>query len=206
MKLFLVRHGESVLNAAKVHQYPHTELSRLGMAQAKALARRFRKVKVDTIYCSDYTRAVQTATAIHEVSKGRMIHTDLIREWSHPSEMDGMKYHARDDRIWGKRAMHIDDPEWHYSDEENFFDLRRRTVRFMSQLKKSKDDTVVAVTHGRTICMILAIALFGEHVDGKSLLKMIDFFHANNTGVTELVLDRKGKWELFGFNDRAHLG
>lgn len=63
MKVYFVRHGESVLTEAK-HQTPETPLSRRGSQQAQITAHRFTNLQIDVILTSPYTRALQTAQAI----------------------------------------------------------------------------------------------------------------------------------------------
>lgn len=61
MAIFLIRHGETALNAARVVQTPETPLSERGLAQAEALARRLADAGVTAIVSSDLPRALMTA-------------------------------------------------------------------------------------------------------------------------------------------------
>jgi len=54
MKLFLIRHGESIKKGDDV------VLSEKGLLEAKALAEKLQKIPIDKIYASDYTRALET--------------------------------------------------------------------------------------------------------------------------------------------------
>lgn len=64
MRLLLVRHGETPLNAARVMQPPDTPLSPRGLQQARAVADRLRNEPVGELWSSDLPRAWQTAEAI----------------------------------------------------------------------------------------------------------------------------------------------
>src|SRR5436190_7267739 len=64
MSIFLIRHGETALNAARVLQMPDTPLSDRGLAQAEALGRRLASHGVTAIVSSDLLRAVMTAEAL----------------------------------------------------------------------------------------------------------------------------------------------
>ncbi|MCL5011298.1 MAG: histidine phosphatase family protein [Candidatus Marsarchaeota archaeon] len=64
MKVFLVRHGESVHNAMRAYSSIETPLTKSGVAQTKRVARRFAGVKVDRIFSSTCERAMQTAGII----------------------------------------------------------------------------------------------------------------------------------------------
>jgi probable phosphoglycerate mutase len=61
MAIWLVRHGETVLNAARVLQHPETPLSERGLAQAERLAERLRGLPIERVVSSDYARATMTA-------------------------------------------------------------------------------------------------------------------------------------------------
>jgi broad specificity phosphatase PhoE len=204
MKVFLVRHAESVLNAKNTGQYPHTELSSNGLRQAERLAERLTNVKTDLLLCSRYKRAMQTAQTIGKRIGRRVTYTTLLNEWKRPTEMQGQNVDGLlSKKITAAMLKHIDDPSWHYSDEENFFDLKKRMVRFLKYLQKSRKKTAIVVTHGYTIRMLIAIMLFGEDMDMKSFYKFASFIHTTNTGITECAFEN-GKWRLYRLNDYAH--
>jgi 2,3-bisphosphoglycerate-dependent phosphoglycerate mutase len=64
MPIYLIRHGETMLNATRVLQPPDTPLSEEGFAQAQALGKRLKSTAVDGIVSSDLLRALQTSQAI----------------------------------------------------------------------------------------------------------------------------------------------
>lgn len=64
MPTYLIRHGETALNASRILQPADTPLNADGLAQARALAKRLRDHPIDAIITSDLCRAVQTAEAI----------------------------------------------------------------------------------------------------------------------------------------------
>jgi broad specificity phosphatase PhoE len=64
MPIYLIRHGETTLNAARILQPADTPLSQHGLAQAAALGERLKTREVDAILSSDMVRAMQTAQAI----------------------------------------------------------------------------------------------------------------------------------------------
>ena len=66
MAIFLIRHGETALNAARVVQTPETPLSEQGLAQAEALGRRLAAEDVTAILSSDLLRAVMTAERLQQ--------------------------------------------------------------------------------------------------------------------------------------------
>ncbi len=64
MPIYLIRHGETALNASRILQPPDTPLSEEGRAQAQALGRRLSSQPIHAILTSDLSRALQTAQAI----------------------------------------------------------------------------------------------------------------------------------------------
>jgi broad specificity phosphatase PhoE len=62
--IYLIRHGETALNASRILQPADTPLSDEGFFQAQALARRLKSLKVDAILTSDLRRALQTSQSI----------------------------------------------------------------------------------------------------------------------------------------------
>src|SRR5204862_7773883 len=61
MSIFLIRHGETTGNAARIVQRPDIPLSPRGEAQAERLARRLAREGITTILSSDLKRAAMTA-------------------------------------------------------------------------------------------------------------------------------------------------
>src|SRR5262245_46798881 len=62
--IFLIRHGETDSNAARIVQTPDIPLSERGLQQAERLARRLAAEGVAAILSSDLRRAVMTAEAL----------------------------------------------------------------------------------------------------------------------------------------------
>lgn len=80
MTLYLIRHGETPLNVARVLQPADTPLSEHGRAQARALAERLRGAGMAGILSSDLPRALQTAQALAEASGLAIETSELLRE------------------------------------------------------------------------------------------------------------------------------
>lgn len=66
--LYLIRHGETPLNVARVLQPADTPLSATGQRQAQALAQRLKDVGLAGILSSDLPRALQTAQALAQAT------------------------------------------------------------------------------------------------------------------------------------------
>ncbi len=68
MSIYLIRHGETAGNRARIVQYPDTPLSDRGIAQAECLARRLADAGIRRIVCSDMARAHMTAEPLERVT------------------------------------------------------------------------------------------------------------------------------------------
>lgn len=85
MKLYLVRHGETVLNAQNIHQTSSTELSASGKKQAEDLANRLENIDIDLVLSSSHLRAKQTAEIIVNKIKKPLELSDLLVEQKRPT-------------------------------------------------------------------------------------------------------------------------
>lgn len=91
MRLLLVRHGETALNAARVIQHPDTPLSARGEAQVRALALRLAPEPIAAIWSSDLPRARQTAEAL---AAGRAIVAEPLLQERNFGDLRGKAYDA----------------------------------------------------------------------------------------------------------------
>lgn len=204
MRVYLVRHGESEANARATYMAQHVPLSGRGVTQAKMLARRFLKLPVEVIFSSDYPRAQKTADAIQRVTRKKLIVSKLIREEKHPSEWNGKSAHDPDViRIKAKIRKNCHNPQWHHSDEENFFDVRRRSKNFLRIIEKKGEDSIV-VTHGITMRVLVGLMLFGNRFTSKVFESFRDGLLTRNTGITVCEFNGK-RWQVLTWNDHAHL-
>jgi probable phosphoglycerate mutase len=84
MTIFLIRHGETELNVARVLQPPDTPLSARGQAQAAALAARLAgmaaPLRPAALLTSDQPRAAQTAQVLAQACGLEPLPSPLLRE------------------------------------------------------------------------------------------------------------------------------
>ena len=137
--LFLVRHGETVANAAQLLQgWQGGELNETGKAQARDVAEKMKDEAIDAFVASDLHRAIQTCTIIASakgVKQEDIMTTSLLRE-----------------RDWGsftgKFIPDIQDAEWP-DDVETLEQLKSRAQNFLTWIKVAYPNKVVlAVGHG----------------------------------------------------------
>ncbi len=207
MRVYFVRHGETAAGSTGNHQRSDDRLSALGHEQAEFLAQRLSEVVIDAIFCSPYVRAVETATHISTVVHQHIVYSKELVEIKLPTEIEGKKHDDVDIKAIRKQIRdHFGDDEWHYSDEENFFDLKSRAARFIQELNSLEKENVLVVTHGGFMVFILMYMKFGESLTADLFKQMQSFMHSNNTGITLLDNSYDGNWWLISWNDHGHLG
>jgi probable phosphoglycerate mutase len=79
-RVTLIRHGEPDWNPANGLAVTDPKLTALGVAQAKATARRLAGEGIDAIYASPYRRAQETAAALAEATGVRPVTVDGLAE------------------------------------------------------------------------------------------------------------------------------
>lgn len=210
MKVYLIRHGQSEFNALGIHQGRDSTLSRHGIAQARALARRLAGLSVRTVLTSDHERASSTARIVAGSLRARVVEMPELGEWKNPSEIIGTRHgDPLAAHISKARMRHYHDKAWHYSDEENAADVIRRARRVVAMLEGRRGKAVVVVTHSGFIRAIVGVMLFGRGFGSRQLLWLHQRLRIENTGITEVELTAGGDgaaWRLITWNDVAHLG
>jgi len=78
--IYLIRHGETELNATRVVQPASTPLNARGQSQAARLAQRLAAIGVEHVLCSDLERARMTADPVVRATSARIEYTPLLQE------------------------------------------------------------------------------------------------------------------------------
>ncbi len=201
MKIYFVRHGSTNSLEKKICQPDCEPLSQKGHQEAQLLAKRFQDIKIDLLISSSHTRAIQTAKYIlkkFEVSK-------LFTEVQKPKEVVGKSHHNKEVKEILKKIekMSLKDINWHYSDEENYQDLRIRATKALNYLKNLRGENVVVVSHGTFICYLVGLIILDKSFSIDIFLKLKKILKLSKTGVSILNYDGI-KWELECWNDVSH--
>lgn len=200
MRLFLARHGTTVWNELGLYQgRKDTELSPVGLSQARALGEALRPIPFDAIYSSPLRRALDTALL---VAKGRgmevSVDEDLSEidhgEWEGKSreEVRALFPHELEDWL---RAPHL----VRMPGGESLEDVKRRVLSFMGRIYGSGFEQVLAVSHDAVIKVMLCT------VCDAPLSSFWRFQVANGAfSVIELSSPTSGRLVLL--NESCHLG
>ncbi|MBI4336153.1 MAG: histidine phosphatase family protein [Candidatus Omnitrophica bacterium] len=201
MNLYIVRHGESTWNQRnKIQGTSDPGLSKLGKLQARLLARRFNKVRIDRLYSSPLSRAQETARIISRELRLRIIKEKDLSEvglgkWEGmtPDEIDrqyGNKY---------KKWLKLGPTKVAIDGAEGITHFRGRVKKVFGEIvRKNRDRDVMVVTHGGVIASFLADILEADFD------KLILSLHLPNTCVT-LVSFERDRGCLIHIADTFHL-
>lgn len=201
--LYLVRHGETDPNRHRIMQGRGVDasLNPTGREQAKAVARRFADVALDAIYASDLRRAVETARIAHRYHPQVPFTQNPDLDEMAWGIYEGTPPSPERDEALSAIYRRWDEGEYGAAVEggESIIDVQTRGVRALQGIVQKHDgQTVLVVTHGRMLRVLLASVL-----DGYSLDHMSDFDHSN-TGVNGLIY-QEGRFASQLLNCTAHL-
>lgn len=205
MKLYLVRHGESTWNDLRLHQHGNVPLSEKGKEQAAFVAKRFLDMPIDIIITSTMVRAQETANIIGEILQKEVVATTHLEELKRPTVIEGRNFDEEEVvAIKDEIKKHLHEPDWHHSDEENFFDLKTRIKKALDFLETRTEEHIVVVSHGVVIRMLLTLMCLGETVTPEIFHTFEHHLRMTNTGVS--VCEKIGSdWHVLTINDYAHL-
>jgi len=206
MRVYVVRHGQTEGNAAQTHQTDATVLSNTGEKQAKKIAARFAHTPIDVIIASPAVRTQQTAKAIAAVTHAPIETNASIIEKRNPHEVNNLHWGSAEVRpIWETIFAHVDDPDYHYSDEENNWDFIKRVSTVFPMLEKRAEDNIAVVTHGFVVRALTGFLLFGSEFSTRQFEQLKHKTLTTNTGVTIFEYTTEHGWVLLTYNDHAHL-
>jgi len=177
-RLVLLRHGQTEYNAGnRMQGQLDTDLSTLGREQAAAAAEVLAKREPLAIVSSDLRRALDTATALAELS-GVAVSVDTRLRETHLGDWQGLTHLEVDGVAPGARLAWRDDARWAPHGGESRVDVAERSMPVVAELLAGLDDwgvgdasdrPVVLVAHGGLIAALTA-ALLSLPVDNWPVL------------------------------------
>ena len=185
----LVRHGQTDWNlAGKKQGHAKTRLNETGKRQAKEMAERLKREKIDAIYSSDLPRAMETAREINKFHNLRIHKTKLLREID-IGECNGLTSVEMREKFpeWGK-LKDAEPEKTPYPEGESHLDVQARARRFIKMLNAKKCRIVLVVGHNgmnRNLAQVLTETTYEKQ-------RMMDFDH----GMIYMFDPERGKFEL----------
>ena len=160
MQLYLVRHGQSVMNFEKRHSgWSMLPLTEKGFEDARRAGERLKGIPFDRVYSSDLTRAEQTArTALPDREPTQL---ELIRERS---------VGCLAERFFDDCAAEYGDAYWQARASVDFTPfggdspdmVRARASAFLKMLENDPAENIAAFTHGGFILHCIEHVLHAE--------------------------------------------
>jgi len=190
MSIFLIRHGETLGNAARIVQLPDSPLSPRGGAQAERLARRLAREGIARILSSDLARAAMTAEPLGRATGARPQFEPLLQERSF-GDIRGTPYAELGFDMFAPDYAPPNGETW-----EVFHSRVDRAWALVQETAAMTDGHLAVVTHG-LVCRSLAarrlILPAGEEVPVRW----------ENTAVT--IVEGPAPWRVRLLNCTAHL-
>jgi broad specificity phosphatase PhoE len=195
--IYLIRHAETGFNRdGRVQGHSESNLSPLGVKQARRVGRRLGYVEFVAAYASPSTRTMDTARLA--LGKADIVPREGLREirlgdWEGQKADELRKRYPREVERWFHSPMAVRIPG-----AETVGQFRRRVVREMNRIRKEHPAGEIAVvTHAGVICAYLTSVL------GMSLDDLWSF-KIRNASVTR-VLFPQGKARIDLLGDIHHL-
>lgn len=201
MRVIIVRHAQTDENVKQVDIGHDSQalLNAEGIAQAKKLGHYLKAEKITHAYVSPQQRAVHTAKEVLDHHpKATMIATDDLKE-----QNLGV-YESVSKHVWKAVKEQSTDPFHLFKPEkgESYAELQARVSKFFRDLvRKHADDTVLIVSHGGTIGMLL-LDIFQKPITKEHY----QTHKPENTAVTILDIADDGKVQAHVVNSTKHLG
>ncbi len=205
MKLYLVRHGQSVGNECGHLQGQDASfdkgLSELGKQQSQKVGERMAEAGITALYTSPLPRAAQTAARIASACTLQATQRDWLKEVSY-GELEGR---PKEETL--KLCPQAYDPHWRRENNvpggEPFRDsyMRARTAISALTADRDQEDVICLVTHGEFLSRLIDTLLEASEVGFPRYL-------LDNASVTHFVRhphDERGVWLCHYMGDTSHL-
>ncbi len=199
-RLVIIRHAEAAFNVQnRIQGHQDSGLTARGLFQAKRLAQKIKKMKIDKIYTSDLGRAYATTLEIARCAKLPITRDPLLRE-IHLGDWEGMtpeevdRLYDKGYQKWLKKPSAMKIPKG-----EGISHFRKRIIQRVKAIAQAnRGKTVLIVTHGGAITALLSYWLKADF-DNILLNLQID-----NTSMT-IVDETDKRVRLKVINDTSHI-
>lgn len=212
MRIYLVRHGRTDTRLENKRQTPTTPLGDFGKTQAAAAGQRLKSINADVLLSSNWPRAMQTAEEISKLTGLPIIQYPDLHEQEISSLVHGVPDESEINlKFIAERAKAGEDLDfdWKFENEgESMNELLMRARNVCNNLATEyKSKTIIAVSHGIFIAILVATMIFGYEPDKKTIIDFFKAVHHHNAGISILDYDEEtGQWSLVSLNDHSHLG
>jgi len=202
MAIYLIRHGETASNRARVVQVPETPLSQRGLAQARLLAERVAGLGIARIVSSDMARARMTAEAV-EAATGAPLSLDPDLQERNFGDHRGTPYSEL-----MEQGIELFAPDYEPPNGESWEVFHQRVDRAWANACRRADELeghLALVSHGLVCHSIAArlVELPASRVSPESYARNGPPLHFGNTALSRL--EGPAPWRMEIFACTAHL-
>ena len=181
MRLVIVRHGETAANIGELtNGHFNVQLTRLGIKQAKLVAKRLSSEKFDKVFVSDLDRALNTLKEILKFHKNLEpeIREDL-REQSKGIYENSPRHLIHEEM----EKQGVEDYNFLPEGGETLQNVRKKMIKFLKELIESYNGkNILIVGHGGPISCLLS------YIDNQPIKKHKEY-RQGNTGVNIVELE-----------------
>lgn len=211
MHVYFIRHGETLHNRKHLHQRTMTPLTEGGKEQARAVARALMDVPQPILLTSPLTRARETAEIVSKMIGATPREEPLFSEVKRPAQVIDKPYYGFESLTIGiQMVLHAPYAAWHYSDEENLYDIRTRATRAVASLEElsQRYEHVIVVSHAGFLRLLFSqlirkkVSVFAYI---RAMLKLRPLANGSITHATYTCVDEVCTWKLEQLNYRGHL-
>lgn len=200
MKIIIVRHAQTDENVGGALASGESEvlLNEEGVRQAQKLAEHLRGYEIAIAYTSPQTRAVHTAKeALKHHLGAEIVPVEPLKEQNLGIYEGKGKAEWKAIKKLSKEPFHLFKPEG----GESYIELQNRATDFLQHLvKKHQNDTVLLVSHGGTLGVLLL------HLLEKELTKEnYEAHQPKNAEVSIIEILENGERKVHALNSNEHL-
>ena len=203
MRIYLVRHGESIANANGIVQGQlDFDLTKKGENQAQKLAKRLKKYSFDYIYTSPLKRAHRTAKAINHYHNKQLLTDNRIKEISNGVQQ-GRSSHTLPQNLYNQYRKN---PDFKFEKGESMNEVIIRVKEFYEELIQNHyGHDILIVAHGGVIRAFMALIHNKEQLNDREYETLRKEWVSYNTSLFEIDVTNPQTPQLITKNCKKHL-
>ncbi len=201
MTLVLVRHGQTEWNLQhRTQGHGDSPLTPKGVHQAACAGRALSGHVIDSFFCSDSGRTVQTAGVIQGLNPHfPPAAPDARLRELHFGDWEGLRHEEIVERYPGLHAVYRDDPAaFRAPNGESFGEQQARFSSFLAELPLDSGGTVLLVSHAGLIRIALLLML------GRTIAQMRSIPFVPEASIS-IAACAGGAWTVLQSCDTRHL-
>lgn len=204
MEFYIVRHGQTKWNQErKMQGAKNSDLTELGIEEARILGEYLRDTDFDVIYTSPLGRTLETTENVKGDRDIRVEVIDQLQEMNFGDLEGRILAEAREEFPEIMQKLWEDPLNYRTETGEDYYELFERVEEGLEVLvEKSRENKVekaLVITHGVIINVILSL------VKGKGVGNVWDTGVVKNTSLTVVEVNSKDQMEVKVYNSTEHL-